>query len=73
MKVLYVILGILFGLILGMGILSLICWGVVNGTLFLLGMAPTFTYMQSIILAMVIWGLKILIKGLFSIKVQLDK
>lgn len=73
MKVLYVILGILLGLILGIGILSLICWGVVNGILFLLGMATTFTYLQSVILAMVIWGIKVLIKGLLSIKVQLDK
>lgn len=64
MKILYIILGILLGLILGIGILSLICWGVVNGILFLLGMATTFTYIQSVILVMVLWGLKVLIKKL---------
>lgn len=47
--------------------------GTVNGILFLLGMATTFTYFQGVILGIVIWGLKILIKGLFSIRVKLDK
>nr|DAI44954.1 MAG TPA: hypothetical protein [Caudoviricetes sp.] len=73
MKVLIIILGVILGLVLGFGLLGLICWGTVNGILFLLGMATTFTYFQGVILGIVIWGLKILIKGLFSIRVKLDK
>lgn len=72
MKHLIIILGIILGVICGFGLLGLICWGTVNGILFLLGMATTFTYWQGVVLGIVIWGLKILIKGLFSIKIKLD-
>lgn len=70
---LLVIAAVIVGIIIGLGLLGLICWGTVNGILFLLGMATTFTYWQGIILGLVIWGIKILIQGLLQVKVKIFK
>lgn len=70
---LLVIAAVIVGIIIGFGLLGLICWGTVNGILFLLGMATTFTYWQGIILGLVIWGIKILIQGLLQVKVKISK
>lgn len=70
---LLVIAAVIVGIIIGFGLLGLICWGTVNGILFLLGMATTFTYWQGIILGLVIWGIKILIQGLLQVKVKIFK
>lgn len=49
------------------GILGLICWGVVNGILFLLGMPTTFTYIQGLILAFVIRGIRIIVRQIIKV------
>ena len=56
-----IIIGIIFG------ILGLVCWGVVNGVLFLFGMPTTFTYTQGLILAFVIRGIRIIIGQIVKI------
>lgn len=45
---------------------GLICWGVVNGLLFLFGMPTTFTYLQGLILGLVIKGIGIILTPLKS-------
>lgn len=59
--VVLIIIGIIFG------ILGLVCWGVVNGVLFLFGMPTTFTYTQGLILAFVIRGIRIIIGQIVKI------
>lgn len=68
-----IILGLLFFIfimVIAVCLSGLICWGVVNGILFLLGMGTTFTFLQGIILALIIWGIKTLIKGVINIKIE---
>lgn len=45
---------------------GLICWGVVNGLLFLFGMSTAFTYLQGLILGLVIKGIGIILTPLKS-------
>ena len=51
-------------------VIGLICWGVVNGLLFLFGMPTTFTYLQGLVLGLVIKGIGIVITPL---KVKIKK
>lgn len=50
------------------GIFGLICWGVVNGILFLFGIPTTFTYIQGLILAFVIRGIRIILRQIVKIE-----
>lgn len=51
-------------LIIGYALFGLICWGVINGLLFLFGMPTTFTYLQGLILGLVIKGIGIILTPL---------
>ena len=53
-------------ILLCFGFLGLICWGVVNGILFLIGLPTTFTYMQGFVMGLVIKGLQIMIRQIIS-------
>lgn len=57
-------------LVIGYALFGLICWGVVNGLLFLFGMPTTFTYLQGLVLGLVIKGIGIVITPL---KVKIKK
>ena len=57
-------------LVIGYAFFGLICWGVVNGLLFLFGMPTTFTYLQGLVLGLVIKGIGIVIT---SLKVKIKK
>ncbi len=50
--------------VIGYALFGLICWGVVNGLLFLFGMPTTFTYLQGLVLGLVIKGIGIVITPL---------
>ena len=55
-------------ILLYFGFLGLVCWGVVNGILFLIGVPTIFTYMQGFIMGLVIRGLRIMVKQIFKIR-----
>lgn len=57
-------------LVIGYALFGLICWGVVNGLLFLFGMPTTFTYLQGLVLGLVIKGIGIVLTPL---KVKIKK
>ncbi len=57
-------------LVIGYALFGLICWGVVNGLLFLFGMPTTFSYLQGLVLGLVIKGIGIVIAPL---KVKIKK
>lgn len=57
-------------LVVGYALFGLICWGVVNGLLFLFGMPTTFTYLQGLVLGLVIKGIGIVLTPL---KVKIKK
>ena len=57
-------------LAVGYALFGLICWGVVNGLLFLFGMPTTFTYLQGLVLGLVIKGIGIV---LIPLKVKIKK
>lgn len=57
-------------LVIGYALFGLICWGVVNGLLFLFGMPTTFSYLQGLVLGLVIKGIGIVITPL---KVKIKK
>ncbi len=59
-------------LVIGYALFGLICWGVINGILFLFSMPTTFTYLQGFILGFVIRGVKILITPL-RVKVEKEE
>ena len=57
-------------LVIGYALFGLICWGVVNGLLFLFGMPTTFSYLQGLVLGLVIKGIGIVLTPL---KVKIKK
>ena len=60
---------VILGLAIGYALLGLICWGVVNGLIFLFGMPITFTYLQGLVLGLVIKGIGIILTPL-KIKIK---
>ena len=61
---------VILGLAIGYALFGLICWGVVNGLIFLFGMPITFTYLQGLVLGLVIKGIGIVLTPL---KVKIKK
>lgn len=59
-------------LVIGYAFFGLICWGVVNGLLFLFGMPTTFTYLQGLVLGLVIKGIGIVLTPL-KIKIKKEE
>ena len=59
-------------LVIGYTLFGLICWGVVNGLLFLFGMPTTFTYLQGLVLGLVIKGIGIILTPL-KIKIKKEE
>ena len=62
----------ILGLAVGYALFGLICWGVVNGLIFLFGMPITFTYLQGLVLGLVIKGIGIILTPL-KIKIKKEE
>ena len=63
---------VILGLAIGYALFGLICWGVVNGLIFLFGMPITFTYLQGLVLGLVINGIGIILTPL-KIKIKKEE
>lgn len=63
---------VILGLAIGYALFGLICWGVVNGLIFLFGMPITFTYLQGLVLGLVIKGIGIILTPL-KIKIKKEE